>query len=452
MALPAELILKYNQAVPRYTSYPTVPHWENNLNAQSWEVLVKQAFQLVGKNEGITLYIHLPFCEALCTYCGCNKRITKNHDRELPYLDAVLREWSHYLTLFDDVPKIAGIHLGGGTPTFVSPENLNLFLSKILDSASVLPRAEFSFEGHPNNTTFEHLAELKKLGFNRVSYGIQDFDSKVQTAIHRIQPFEKVKEATENARTIGYSSINFDLIYGLPHQTLDTLAASIERIQELKPERIAFYSYAHLPSAFPAQRGFELHLPKEQEKRALYELGKEKLIEMGYEEVGMDHFALGDDPLCAAKRSGNLHRNFMGYTTSPSEMLIGLGASSISDIGLGFAQNEKNIESYQSLSYLSQLPIVRGHVQTEEDQINRKLIMDLICRGKAEIPELIWQKIPQENKQVLAHMKEENLVYHSGNRISISSEGMAVVRNICAQFDLRMSATKSQKANFSKAI
>ena len=452
MALPAELILKYNQAVPRYTSYPTVPHWENNLNAVIWEDLVKKAFQLYGKKEGLTLYIHLPFCEALCTYCGCNKRITKNHDRETPYLEAVFQEWTQYLTLFDEPPKIAGIHLGGGTPTFFSPENLKLFLSKILATAEVLPQSEFSFEGHPNNTTFQHLLELNALGFDRVSYGIQDFDLTVQKAIHRIQPFEKVKEATENARKLGYGSINFDLIYGLPHQTKATLATTFERVKELKPERIAFYSYAHIPSLFPAQRGFESHLPQEQEKRALYEFGKEKLIEMGYEEVGMDHFALPDDPLCKAKRIGNLHRNFMGYTTSPSKMLIGLGSSSISDIGLGFAQNEKNIESYQNLANHKQLPIVRGHIQTEEDRLMRKLIMDMICLGNAQIPEIIWEMIPLRNQQNLQEMEDEGLIVINDSAISILPDGMAVIRNICSQFDLRMHAIKNQKSIFSKAI
>lgn len=452
MALSPELIQKYNQPVPRYTSYPTVPHWENNVTPSNWEQLVKEAFQLIGKKDGLTLYIHLPFCESLCTYCGCNKRITKNHQVEEPYLEAIIREWTHYLGLFEETPKIAGIHLGGGTPTFFSPQNLELLISKILKSAEILPDAEFSFEGHPNNTTYEHLQELAVLGFDRVSYGIQDFDLDVQKAIHRIQPFEKVKEATENARKLGYSSVNFDLIYGLPHQTLKTLEETFDQVARLKPERIAFYSYAHLPSAFPAQKSFESFLPKEQEKRALYEFGKEKLLALGYEEVGMDHFALPDDPLCLAKKTGNLHRNFMGYTTSTSEMLIGLGASSISDIGLGFAQNEKNIQAYEQILRENKLSITRGHIQTEEDKITRRLILDLICRGNAEIPELIWEKLPYENLQVLEEMEEEGLIERKGREISVTEDGMAVVRNICAQFDLRMISSKSQKATFSKAI
>ena len=450
--LSPDLLRKYNKPVPRYTSYPTVPFWENNLNPASWEQLVKKAFNLVGKKTGLTLYIHLPFCESLCTYCGCTKRITKNHNVEGPYLEAVLREWSQYLELFGEKPKISGIHLGGGTPTFFSSKNLSFLITEILKSAEVLTDAEFSFEGHPNNTTFEHLDQLARLGFDRVSYGIQDFDARVQQAIHRIQPFEKVKEATENARKLGYTSINFDLIYGLPHQTLTSLAATFDRVAQLRPERIAFYSYAHLPSAFPAQRGFESHLPKDHEKRALYELGKKMLIEMGYEEVGMDHFALPNDPLCAAKRHGNLHRNFMGYTTSPSEILIGLGASSISDIGLAFAQNEKNIESYVKLTQGHCLPIVRGHVQTEIDRTARKLIMELICLEKAEIPDLILDELLPENLQNLVQLEQEELITKTGSVVTVTANGKALIRTICSQFDLRMNALNAQKASFSNAI
>jgi oxygen-independent coproporphyrinogen-3 oxidase len=452
MALSPDLIQKYNRPVPRYTSYPTVPHWDNNMTAERWQTLVKDAFRLVGREKGLTLYIHLPYCESLCTYCGCNKRITKNHGVEGPYLEAILKEWSIYLEWIEEAPKIAGIHLGGGTPTFFSPENLKMFLSKILDSAVVLPDAEFSFEGHPNNTTFEHLEQLALLGFDRVSFGIQDFDPEVQKAIHRIQPFERVKEATENARNLGYSSVNFDLIYGLPHQTLKTLEGTFDQVATLRPERIAFYSYAHLPSAFPAQKSFEAHLPNETEKRALYEFGKEKLLALGYEEVGMDHFALADDPLCLAKNEGSLHRNFMGYTTSPSEMLIGLGTSSISDIGLGFAQNEKNIDSYQEKLKSAQLPVVRGHIQTEKDKVIRKLILDLICKGTAKVSEWIWDELPLENQLNLMEMETEGLLERTDDTLFVTPQGMAIVRNICSQFDLRMIASGTTKANFSKAI
>lgn len=452
MALSPELIRKYNQPVPRYTSYPTVPLWDNQLSTQDWENTVKTAFEQFGKEEGISLYIHLPFCENLCTYCGCNKRITKNHRVEDPYIEALLREWEHYLGVLGSAPKIAGIHLGGGTPTFFSPESLEFLISKILKSADRAENFEFSFEGHPNNTTWEHLEELAALGFDRVSYGIQDFDEKVQQAIHRIQPFEKVKEATENARKSGYTSINFDLIYGLPHQTIDTLAHTFKRVQELRPERIAFYSYAHLPSAFPAQKSFENHLPQEEQKRALYEFGKSKLLEMGYEEVGMDHFALPNDPLCLAKKNGQLHRNFMGYTTLPAKMLLGLGASSISDVWIGFAQNEKRIETYQDLLKNHQLPLIKGHILNGEDLEIRKLILELICIGKAEVPFWIWDKLPQKNRQALDDFEKEGLLKLQNQFLTISSDGMAVVRNICSNFDLRMIENQEKKAVFSRAI
>ncbi|MBC6368963.1 oxygen-independent coproporphyrinogen III oxidase [Algoriphagus sp. AK58] len=452
MALSLELIRKYNQPVPRYTSYPTVPLWDNKIDQSSWEKTVKIAFDRFGKKEGISLYIHLPFCENLCTYCGCTKRITKNHKVEDPYIEAVLREWEHYLGILDYVPKISGIHLGGGTPTFFAPESLEFMISKILKSAERTKNFEFSFEGHPNNTTFEHLQELAILGFDRLSYGIQDFDEKVQQAIHRIQPFEKVKLATDNARKLGYTSVNFDLIYGLPHQTLLTLENTFQKVAELRPERIAFYSYAHLPSAFPAQKSFEEFLPKEEEKRALYEFGKAKLIEMGYEEIGMDHFALPNDPLCEAKKTGTLHRNFMGYTTLPSRMLLGLGASSISDVWIGFAQNEKRIEAYEDILKEHHMALVKGHLLTDEDLLVRELILDLICKGKATIPFSIWENIPAKNKQALKEFEEEGLLTLVDLELTIHPDGMAVVRNICSNFDLRMIQTQEKKAVFSKAI
>lgn len=452
MALSPDLIQKYNKPVPRYTSYPTVPFWDNTIGLSEWEKLVKKAFQDFGKSEGISLYIHLPFCESLCTYCGCNKRITKNHKVEEPYLEAILREWDHYLGLLEEVPKINGIHLGGGTPTFFSPEALEFLISKILKSSELGQNIEFSFEGHPNNTTYEHLIELAQLGFDRVSYGIQDFDPQVQKAIHRHQPFEVVKKATDNARIAGYSSINFDLIYGLPFQTPETLRDTFCKVAELRPERIAFYSYAHLPSAFPAQKTYSSHLPNEQEKRALYELGKELLIEMGYEEIGMDHFALPNEPLFIAKQEGKLHRNFMGYTTLASKMLIGLGASSISDVWIGFAQNEKKVESYEEALTHYQIPVVKGHALTSEDLEVRTLILNLICKGESEIPESIWSQIPTDHLNQLHAMVNEGLIELEGKHLKITNEGMAVVRNICSLFDLKMLNQSQKKVSFSKAI
>lgn len=452
MKLIPELIQKYNTPAPRYTSYPTVPLWENNVDGKSWEGLVEKAFQLYGKEEGVTLYIHLPFCESLCTYCGCNKRITKNHGVEYPYILALLNEWNKYLKILGEKPKLAGIHLGGGTPTFFSPDNLYFLLGTIIDDCEVLPNNEFSFEGHPNNTSYSHLENLAELGFDRVSYGIQDFDPQVQKAIHRIQPLEAVEKAVKNARELGYQSINFDLIYGLPFQTISTMTETFEAVKSLQPDRIAFYSYAHVPSSFPAQKSYEKDLPNELEKREMYEFGKEMLLQMGYVEIGMDHFAKPDDSLNLAKEKGELHRNFMGYTTSPSKMLLGLGASSISDIHIGYAQNTKSIETYQSELKDSEWSVIKGHQLTEQDLKVKELILDLICNHEAVIEDEIWDSIPFENQETIREMETEGLLNFNNDLLSITEMGVAVVRNICMQFDLRMIAKKSEKLVFSKSI
>ncbi|MFD2202584.1 oxygen-independent coproporphyrinogen III oxidase [Shivajiella indica] len=451
-SFPQQLLQKYNVPAPRYTSYPTVPLWLDDLNEIGWISLVKKAYEDFGEEEGVTLYIHLPYCESLCTYCGCNKRITKNHSVETPYITTIMNEWEAYLKIFEGKPKLAGIHLGGGTPTFFSPESLQEMLGFIIESSDVMPDAEFSFEGHPNNTTRGHLQTLFDLGFRRVSYGIQDFNEEVQKAIHRIQPFERVKEATDVAREIGYKSINFDLIYGLPHQNLQTIADTFEKVATLKPDRIAFYSYAHLPSAFPAQKSFEQHLPIESQKRALYEKGKEILAQMGYLEVGMDHFALPNDPLYLSKINKTLHRNFMGYTTSPSKILIGLGNSSISDVYYGYAQNTKEIDLYKEQISLGHFALSKGHIMSKEDIKTRNLILQLICNQEAQWDFCYYSLLGKKNWDKLKTFKEEGLIEFDTTGIKVKSEGLPFIRNICMVFDLRMQAKETEKFGFSKAI
>ncbi|WP_317043042.1 oxygen-independent coproporphyrinogen III oxidase [Algoriphagus resistens] len=450
--MPAELVKKYSRQAPRYTSYPTVPSWENKLDSADWSTLVKKAFTDFGDDEGIAIYIHLPFCENLCTYCGCNKRITKNNKVKVPYIQALLAEWEKYKMLFAGKPKISGIHLGGGTPTFFESFYLDYLINSLLKNAEITPNAEFSFEGHPNNTSFEHLKTLHALGFTRVSYGIQDFDLKVQTSIHRIQPFKNVKYATDSARILGFTSINFDLIYGLPHQTLKSLEDTFRKVQELRPDRVAFYSYAHLPSAFPAQKSFEKFLPSETEKSELYEFGKGLLMDMGYLAIGMDHFALPNDPLTLAKSKGSLHRNFMGYTTLPSKILIGLGASSISDVYYAYAQNDKNIERYQSLVLLDYFPIHKGHIQTREDRLVREVILDLICRNQAKIPVEIVAKLSENQRSTLDEMALDGLILRDKDKITVTETGRKVIRTICLQFDLRLAAVPVPKKLFSNTV
>ena len=341
------LTTKYNVAAPRYTSYPTVPAWHTTPSQEEWKELVKACFKKTNSINGISLYIHLPFCESLCTYCACNTRITVNHKVEEPYLESVLNEWKLYLELLTEKPRIKEIHLGGGTPTFFSPVNLQRLLAGILNKVEVCDDHDFSFEGHPSNTTSEHLQTLFDLGFKRVSFGIQDFDPIVQDVINRYQSYEEVDNVVREARRIGYASINFDLVYGLPLQKLETITDTIAKVIQLNPDRIAFYSYAHVPWIKPGQRKFtEKDLPVDVEKRKLYEKGLEMFNLAGYEDIGMDHFAKKSDPLYTSMKEKTLHRNFMGYTDKYTELMISLGVSAISDTCNSFGQNIKVVEAY----------------------------------------------------------------------------------------------------------
>ncbi|HQA74958.1 radical SAM protein, partial [Flavobacterium sp.] len=322
------LIQKYNVPGPRYTSYPTVPYWDlDTFDASKWKQTYLQSFNESNTSEGISLYIHLPFCESLCTFCGCHKRITKRHEVESPYITAVLKEWDLYCQTFSEQPIIKELHLGGGTPTFFSPENLKTLINGIFSKAERAKDHEFSFEGHPNNTSREHLQTLFELGFRRVSYGVQDYSPIVQKAIHRDQSFHNVAKVTFWAKEIGYTSISHDLIYGLPFQTLEDVIDTIEKTKSLSPDRLAFYSYAHVPwIKGNGQRGFkDEDLPKDDTKRLLYEIGKQLLEKKGYHEIGMDHFALTTDSMYQAFQDKKLHRNFMGYTSSKTQLMIGLG-------------------------------------------------------------------------------------------------------------------------------
>lgn len=450
------LVQKYNVPGPRYTSYPTVPFWDvNTFSGKKWEETVKKSFHASNSLTGISLYIHLPFCENMCTFCGCHKRITKRHDVELPYIKSILKEWSLYRAMFDEKPVIKELHLGGGTPTFFSPEHLVFLIEGILRHADKAPDAEFSFEGHPNNTTKEHLQALYDVGFRRVSFGVQDYNETVQKAIHRIQPFDNVKNVTDWAREIGYTSISHDIIFGLPHQKLEHVINTIEKTKELKPDRIAFYSYAHVPwLAGNGQRGYnEEDLPTGDEKRKQYELGKELLIKFGYHEIGMDHFALETDSLHQAMEKGSLHRNFMGYTSFNTHLMVGLGASSISDSWFGFAQNVKNVEEYQNLVENDIIPLYRGHILTDEDQIIRRHILNLMCQFKTT-----WTAfklyLPQMDDILdrLKELEEDGIVTVKENSLTITEKGRPFVRNVCMAFDLPLQKKKPNTRLFSMTV
>ena len=403
--LPFALIDKYNVPIPRYTSYPTVPFWKDGLlDNADWKLQIEKAIQYNKTKEGISLYIHLPFCEQLCTYCGCNKRITKNHSVETIYIDALLKEWKMYKTVFGDDIVIRELHLGGGTPTFFSPENL-VFL-------------------------------------------------KVQTAINRIQPFEKTKQVTDWAREIGYESVNFDLIYGLPFQTIETIKETIETVIQLQPNRIAFYSYAHVPWTKKSQRAYdENDLPKGKDKYALYELGKQLFTNANYTDVGMDHFALENDGLLISKQNGLLHRNFMGYTTTNTEVLVGLGVSAISDVFYGFRQNYKTVEEYYQAINENTIPIHRGINVNDEDILYRKHILNIACKGKTD-----WKndfELTSFMKEQLNDLQKDGLVEWNDSQLEVTNLGWSFLRNICAVFDKKMNDNKHQQSTapqFSQAV
>ncbi|MFD0836962.1 oxygen-independent coproporphyrinogen III oxidase [Mariniflexile aquimaris] len=450
------LVNKYNIAGPRYTSYPTVPYWnQDTFSLKNWKSSLIHSFNESNATEGISIYIHLPYCESLCTFCGCNKRITTQHNVESPYINAVLKEWNLYLELFNEKPIIKEMHLGGGTPTFFSPENLKRLINGILKNSELADNYEFSFEGHPNNTTKEHLQALFDVGFRRVSYGVQDYNETVQKAIHRIQPFENVKRATELAREIGYTSVGHDIIFGLPFQTIEHVKETILKTKELQPDRLAFYSYAHVPwIKGNGQRGFnESNLPTAELKRQQYQLGKQLLTEVGYHEIGMDHFALPSDTLYKSMLSGKLHRNFMGYTASKTKAMIGLGVSSISDSWYGFAQNEKSIESYYKLLKENLIPVYRGHILNEEDLIIRKHILNLMCQFKTSWTQdaLYFSELPEVLNR-LKEMEVDGLLEIDANYIKVTTKGQPFVRNICMAFDLLLQRKQPDTQLFSMTV
>jgi oxygen-independent coproporphyrinogen-3 oxidase len=447
------LLEKYNVPVPRYTSYPTVPYWNDSMEVKDWQTNFQVQFKENNPKNGISLYIHLPFCESLCTYCGCNKKITTNHSVEDEYIDAVLKEWDMYVALMNEKPIIKEIHLGGGTPTFFSPANLEKLLNPILNQSIIHENHEFSFEGHPNNTTEAHLKALYDLGFRRVSYGVQDNDPEVQRVINRIQPIENVQKATEMARAIGYHSVNFDLIYGLPLQNAERMERTIMQSIALKPDRVAFYSYAHVPWTSRGQRLFnEDDLPDAKEKMQLYQLGKRLFAENGYHDIGMDHFALPADDLYKASQEGWLFRNFMGYTTNRSDISIGLGVSAISDTGNAFAQNEKVLHNYYQKIHSNSLAVIKGYFLSAEDIAFRKYILDLSCLGKTMMQPEHMDLLQYYTFPELKKLEADMLIKRVGNEIRITETGRHFVRNICSAFDLHLLRKSKSAKTFSNAV
>ena len=446
-------LAKYDVAGPRYTSYPTVPYWEDTPSEPQWLARVGAALAASqAEDHGASIYVHVPFCRALCTFCGCNTRVTRTHAIIMPYVQAVLTEYALYREhLGVERPEIGEFHLGGGTPTFLDPGELGELVGGILAASRPRPGAVYSIEVDPRVTTAEQLGLLAQHGFRRISLGVQDFDPTVQHIVNRVQSVSQVRTVTEQARTLGFDSVNFDLIYGLPLQTLASIELTMTEVCALRPDRIALYGYAHVPWIKPGQRRFtEIDLPEGLAKRALYERGRERLEQAGYREIGLDHFALPTDSLWQAARGGTMHRNFMGYTDAFTRPLLGLGVSAIGDAGDAYVQNEKDLQHYHERIARGELPIHRGHQLDAEDQVLRRHILNLMTRLQTRWSGVDYTPFLEDVHARLAEFAADGLVELEAQGCRVTEAGRGFLRNICMAFDARLARHTPDRQLFSQ--
>lgn len=441
-----DLIKKYDIPAPRYTSYPTVPHWCEKPSTDEWLHALKNDL-----HNSWSMYVHIPFCETLCTFCGCNNTITRSHAVEVPYVDRILREKDIY---FEKVPEFKQkplqlIHLGGGSPSFLNPESLRKLLTGLHKDIVRDEHFEGSMEVDPRRTSKEQLEVLREFGWNRLSLGVQDFNPEVQRLINRTQPYDLTARVVQWGRDLGFESINIDLIYGLPAQTIEIMDRTVDQTLTLKPDRLALYSFAMVPWIKPQQRLFkDEDVPQGEEKRLLYEKARSRLLDAGYIEIGMDHFALPTDAMSLAEKEGKLHRNFMGYTDQRSDVLLGLGVSSISESATCFHQNEKVLGIYERRIDAGEIPNLRGHKLNQEDQQLREQILKLMCQGSVELLPTQVEDI----KEFLAEMIKDELVEVKGNVFTMTLRGKPFLRNACMALDKRLRSQETQKRVFSQSI
>jgi oxygen-independent coproporphyrinogen III oxidase len=452
--LDADLLRRHDVAGPRYTSYPTADRFvEAHQGAQHLQALRQR-----GAAQPLSVYVHIPFCEQLCYYCACNKIITRHHERAAPYLAALETEMDLVAAALGGHGPVAQLHLGGGSPTFLSDTELGDLMAALRRRFRLLPGAELSVEVDPRTVDTARLAHLRALGFNRLSFGVQDFDAAVQKAVHRIQPLEQVRALMQAARDLGFSSTNVDLIYGLPLQTPASFARTIAQVAELRPDRIAMYAYAHLPQRFKPQRRIVAELlPPAGDKLAMLSGAISALLADGYCYIGMDHFALPDDPLAVAKRQGLLHRGFQGYSTQPDCDLVGLGVSAISRVGATYAQNAKTLEEYEDALKLRQLPVQRGLALSRDDLLRRAVIMALMCQGRVEFESIAASYLIDVPAYFAAEFERltplagQGLVVLEPGAIQVTPLGWYFVRAVAMVFDRYCQADASRE-RFSKII
>jgi oxygen-independent coproporphyrinogen III oxidase len=450
------LIEKYNKPGPRYTSYPTAPLWREDFGAEDFEAYCARAD---ARATPVSLYMHLPFCESLCLFCACNVSIQKDKSVVLPYLAALKREINHVARMVSHRRPTVQFHWGGGTPTYLSPAQMEDLFEHARVQFTFAPDAEIGIEVDPRVTSLAHLETLRRLGFNRLSMGVQDFQPKVQKTIHRLQSYEMTRDLVCAARTLGFQSISIDLIYGLPYQTASTFAATIDQVLAIAPDRIAMFSYAHVPWLKKQQGSFANHLPEGREKFEIFKTGLGKFLDAGYIYIGMDHFARPADELSIAQQNRTLHRNFQGYTTKAGADLYGMGVSAISSISGSYAQNLREVPAYQNKIEERGLATMRGYRLSSDDVIRRAVIGRLLCHTvipKREVEQEFSIHFDEYFEAELAQLDEpiaDGLVTRTPGEIRVTPLGRIFIRNVAMVFDRYLHGQQmDQKPLFSKTL
>jgi oxygen-independent coproporphyrinogen III oxidase len=449
-------LAKYNRPGPRYTSYPTAPVWKDDFGADDLEKCFAVADE---RGTPVSLYMHIPFCESLCLFCACNVSIQKNKNVAIPYLDALKREIGHVGKRVSKKRLVIQFHWGGGTPTYLSPAQMEDLFGFTRERFAFAPDAEIGIEIDPRVTSNEHLETLRRLGFNRLSMGIQDFEERVQKTIHRVQPYEMTRDIIVAARELGFESLNVDLIYGLPYQTAESFAKAVEQVLTLSPDRVAMFSYAHVPWLKKQQGSFAIHLPEGMEKFRIFRAGLEGFLAAGYVYIGMDHFARPTDELAVAQRNRTLHRNFQGYTTKAGADLYGMGVSSISSIGEAYAQNLREVPAYESRVGERGIATMRGYRLSTDDRIRRSVIGRLLCHAvirKSDVEGDFGIGFDEYFAPELERLKEtsdEGLITLTRDEISVTPLGRIFIRCVAMTFDRYLQEQQMDKRPlFSKTL
>jgi oxygen-independent coproporphyrinogen-3 oxidase len=454
-----ELLRRFDVSGPRYTSYPTADRFVEAFSADDYALaLTQRRSGAAAMTLPLSIYVHIPFCESLCYYCACNKIITKHHSRGAEYLRYLSREVDLHTALIGQGQTITQLHLGGGSPTFLSDDELREMMGMLRRNFSFVPGGEYSIEVDPRTVDASRLDTLAELGFNRLSFGVQDFDPAVQKAVHRIQPVEQVFSLVEASRARGFDSINVDLIYGLPQQSPESFDRTLAQVAQLRPDRIALYAYAHLPERFKPQRRINtIELPSGGAKISMLSRSLAAFLDAGYVYVGMDHFALPDDALAVAKRQGRLHRNFQGYSTQPDCDLIALGVSSIGRIGATYSQNAKTLEEYYDFLDQGRFPVVRGLALTRDDLVRRAVIMAIMCQGELQFESINlghlidFKTYFAKELEALQSLADQGLVVVDDAGIQVTAQGWFFVRGVAMVFDKNLQTDRT-RAKFSKII